>query len=63
MALVQHLPKSNLGVTRDVNVLRTVAHELHKTTAHIVFIPMTWKIFLRIMPACDRGPIFAPLHK
>jgi len=51
MALVQHLPEGNLGVARDVNVLRTIAHELHKTTAHIVFIPMTWKIFSRNMPA------------
>jgi hypothetical protein len=45
MALVQHLPEGNLGVTRDVNVLRTIADELHKTTAHFVFIPMSGKIF------------------
>ena len=63
MALVQHLPEGDLGVARDVNVLRTIAHELHQTTAHIVFIPMTWKIFSRDMPATDRGPIFVPLHK
>jgi hypothetical protein len=29
MTLVQHLPEGNLGVARDVNVLRTIAHELH----------------------------------
>jgi hypothetical protein len=27
---------------------------LHKTTAHIVFIPMTWKIFSGVMSANDR---------
>ena len=45
MALVQHLPEGDLGVARDVNVLRTIAHELHKSAAHIVFIPMVGKIF------------------
>jgi len=29
MALVQHLPEGNLGIARDVNVLRTITHELH----------------------------------
>jgi hypothetical protein len=38
MALVQHLPEGDLGVARDVNVLRTIRHELHKTTTHIVFM-------------------------
>ena len=38
MALVQHLPEGDLGVARDVNVLRAIRHELHKTTTHIVFM-------------------------
>jgi len=63
MALVQHLPEGNLGVARDVNVLRTIAHELHKTTAHIVFIPMSGKIFSGIMSASDRDAIFVPVYK
>ena len=57
MALVQHLPEGNLGVARDVNVLRTIAHELHKTTAHIVFIPMSGKIFSAVMSASDLGQL------
>lgn len=63
MALVQHLPEGNLGIARDVNVLRTIAHELHKSAAHIVFIPMSGKIFSRIKPARDRDPILVPVYK
>ena len=36
VALVQDLPESDLGSTRDVDVLRTVADELKKTTTHFV---------------------------
>ena len=35
VALVEHLPEGNLGVARDINVLRTIRDELHKTTTHI----------------------------
>jgi hypothetical protein len=31
MALVQHLPEGDLGVARDVNVLRAIADKLHQT--------------------------------
>ena len=36
VALVQHLPERDLRVARDVDVLRTIAHELKKTATHIV---------------------------
>ena len=35
VTLEQHLPERDLGVARDVDVLRTVADELKKTTTHI----------------------------
>jgi len=35
VALVEHLPEGNLGVARDINVLRAIRDELHKTTTHI----------------------------
>jgi hypothetical protein len=34
--LVENLPESNLGGTRDVDILSTVADKLHKTTTHFV---------------------------
>ena len=36
VALVQHLPERDLRVAADVDVLRTIADELKKTTTHIV---------------------------
>jgi hypothetical protein len=38
VALVQHLPERNLGIARDVDILRTIRHELHESTSHIVFM-------------------------
>jgi len=38
VALVQNLPERNLGVARDVNILRAIADELHQTTSHFVFM-------------------------
>jgi hypothetical protein len=38
VALVQHLPERNLGVARDVDILRTIRYELHQSTSHIVFM-------------------------
>jgi hypothetical protein len=35
VALVENLPERDLGVARDINVLRTIRDELHKTTTHI----------------------------
>jgi hypothetical protein len=35
VALEQHLPERDLRVARDVDILRTIAHELKKTTTHI----------------------------
>jgi hypothetical protein len=29
VALVENLPEGNLGVARDVDILRTIRHELH----------------------------------
>jgi len=36
MTLVQDLPERDLGGARDVDILRTIADELKKTTTHIV---------------------------
>jgi len=47
MALVKHLPESNLGIAGNVDVLRTVADKLKKTTTHIVCLS-TRKIIYRI---------------
>ena len=38
IALVQHLPEGNLGITGNVDILRTIRHELHQTTTHFVFM-------------------------
>ena len=46
MALVQHLPERDLRVSRDVDVLRTIAHELKKTTTHIVCMIVCKKNYL-----------------
>jgi hypothetical protein len=34
VALVEHLPERNLGVTRDVDILSAVRDELHKSASH-----------------------------
>jgi len=47
MALVKHLPECNLGIAGNVDVLRTVADKLKKTTTHIVCLS-TRKIIYRI---------------
>ena len=46
VALVQNLPERDLGIARDVNILRTVADELHQTTTHIVFMLYCKKKYL-----------------
>jgi hypothetical protein len=46
MALVKHLPEGNLGITRDIDVLCTVADKLKKTTTHVVMF-QSKKIFFR----------------
>ncbi len=33
---VRHFPKSNLRVTRKVNILGAIGHELHKSTSHCI---------------------------
>jgi hypothetical protein len=38
VTLEQHLPERDLRVTADVDILRTVADELKKTTTHIVVV-------------------------
>jgi len=35
VALVKDLPESDLGVTRNVDVLRTIRYKLHKTATHL----------------------------
>jgi hypothetical protein len=44
VALVKHLPESDLRVARDINILRTVAYELKKTATHIV-VSCSKKVF------------------
>jgi hypothetical protein len=40
VAAIDHLEESNLGVTGEVNVLGTISHELHQTTAcHCIPLP------------------------
>jgi hypothetical protein len=46
MTLVQHLPERDLGVAADVDVLRTIADELKKTTTHIDCMILTGKKYL-----------------
>jgi hypothetical protein len=38
VTLVENLPESDLGVTADVNILRTVRDKLKKTATHVVCI-------------------------
>ncbi len=45
VALVEHLPEGDLGVTRDVDILRTVRDKLKKTATHVVLCSMARKIF------------------
>ena len=47
VALVQHLPERDLRVARDVDVLRTIADELKKTTTHIVCMILSKKNYLQ----------------
>jgi hypothetical protein len=43
VTLEQHLPERDLGVAGDVDVLRTVADELKKTTTHIACMILSKK--------------------
>jgi hypothetical protein len=36
VALVEHLPERDLGVAGDIDVLRTIRDELHKTATHLI---------------------------
>ena len=47
VTLVQDLPERDLGVARDVDVLRTIAHKLKKTTTHIVCMIVCKKNYLQ----------------
>ena len=47
MTLVQDLPERDLGVARDVDILRTIADELKKTTTHIVCLNKSKKNYLQ----------------
>jgi hypothetical protein len=47
MTLVEHLPESDLGVARDVDILRTIADELKKTTTHIDCLNKSEKNYLQ----------------
>jgi len=35
VALVKNLPERDLGIARDIDILRTIRYKLHKTTAHL----------------------------
>jgi len=45
VALVEDLPEGDLGVTGDVDILRTVRDKLKKTATHVVLCSMARKIF------------------
>ena len=47
MTLVEHLPKGDLRVARDVDILRTIADKLKKTTTHIVCLNKSEKNYLQ----------------
>jgi len=51
VALVQHLPERDLRVSRDVDVLRTIANELKKTATHIVCMILGEKNYSAASPA------------
>ena len=51
VALEQHLPERDLRVAADVDILRTIAHELKKTTTHIaVMFHRKKKVWARRLP-------------
>jgi len=35
VALVKDLPERDLGITGDIDILRTIRHKLHKTATHV----------------------------
>ena len=47
VTLVEHLPERDLGVARDVDILRTIADELKKTTTHIDCLNKSKKNYLQ----------------
>jgi hypothetical protein len=47
MTLVQHLPERDLGVARNVDILRAIADELKKTATHIVCMILSKKNYLQ----------------
>ena len=47
VTLVENLPESNLGVAGNVDVLRTIADELKKTTTHIDCLNKSEKNYLQ----------------
>jgi hypothetical protein len=44
VSAVRDLPESDLGITRKINVLCAIGHQLHKSTAHFI-ISLKKKIF------------------
>jgi hypothetical protein len=59
MTLVQDLPERDLGGARDVDILRTIADELKKTTAHVVCMILSKKNYL---PAKATRPATTRTH-
>ena len=47
VALVKNLPERDLGVARDINILRTIRYKLHKTTAHLCLCYTARKKYFR----------------
>jgi hypothetical protein len=45
VALVQHLPERNLGVARDIDILRTIRDELHESTSHLCLCSISTLFF------------------
>jgi len=71
VAPVRDLPESDLGVTREVDVLRAVGHELHQSSSHRLILAQ--KIFrakssktnlrqLHRPPLCGGNDPLAPFH-
>jgi len=47
VTLVEHLPERDLGIARNVDILRTIADELKKTTTHIDCLNKSEKNYLQ----------------
>jgi hypothetical protein len=47
VALVEHLPEGDLGITRDVDILGTIRDELHQSTSHCLLCSLRTLFFSR----------------